>query len=223
MKLRRLPEIDLANITVKPLDQQEVSLKHFIKGGGGWSYEPARNAVFDTFNPADPLGLQPQRPSFKHISESISKSCRNDEQLISNLEVAELLYDWTSNYASRSVERRIPSMAIGRIGNVRYWSNFATIYGNRPTFIFLDHRRSGGLNEGGRQFAFSMMHEQIRVADPDFQSAQLLILKFPQQKNNPRTITPYTDDNITLFDIDELQERVSNTYQLFAKILRSAA
>jgi len=220
MKLRRLPEIDLANIASRPKEDRETLLYRFTKGGGSWSYEPARKQTFNIFHPTNPLGLSVPKATLEQIEAEIEKECRRDDQLKSNREVVRLLYNWSAQNCTRSIERRIPSMAIGSIGTIRYWNNLATMYGNRATFPFLDHRRQNGFSTSGLRFAFSMMHQQIRVADPDFEDAQLLILKFSQAPGQERQIIPITDNGFELYSLDELYERVSETYEIFEKVLR---
>ena len=71
MKLRPLPEIDLARIAPQPTEMKWSMLRSFKTGGGSWSYQPAREQVFNIFNPANPMGLRLREPSLAQIESQI--------------------------------------------------------------------------------------------------------------------------------------------------------
>lgn len=218
MKLRPLPEIDLARIAPKPTASKWSMLETFKLGGGAWSYEPARSQVFNIFNPSNPMGLRVEKPKLEDIEHAIRKSCKIDIQEASCIEVTKLLWDWAETNAGLAAERPQGSMAIGTLASVRFWGNFVFLNNGRPTFLFLDHRRRNALSQIGLRFAFSIMHQQLRLSDPDFFDASLLILQFPHPKNGERTIRENWDHDFQLFSLDELQEMVSETYQIWAQI-----
>ena len=219
MKLRRIPEIDLARFATKGEKEQKSALRSYDAGGGGWSYDPARSQCFNIFNPTTRLGLEVARPSIEKILQEVTKACRDEAQKQSCVEVTRLLWEWVQSEAGKAIERPIPSMALGSIGAVRYWGNFAVQYNGRPHFVFFDHRRSNGLTGTARQFAFSMMREQLIATDIEFADAGLLILQFPQPKKSDRIIRAYTDEGMELFDLYTLQDMVANTYRIWAEVL----
>ena len=187
MKLRPLPEIDLARVADKPTELKWSMLRSFKAGGGGWGYEPARSQVFNVFNPVDPIGLRVLQPTLSEIEQSVRNSCREASQEQSCVEVTRLLWDWARENSGGAIERLVPTMSIGQMASVRYWNNFVFLKAGRPTFLFLDHRRSKNLTQNAQRFALSMMHQQIRVADPDFSDAELCILQFPHPKGGRST------------------------------------
>ncbi len=50
MKIRRLPEIDLARIAPLPADQKRRALEHFKLGHPTITYKPVRTRFADIFN-----------------------------------------------------------------------------------------------------------------------------------------------------------------------------
>jgi len=218
MKLRPLPEIDLARIAPQSTGLKWSMLESFKTGGGAWSYQPARDQVFNVFNPASPMGLSVKKPTLSEIEHAIRKGCRVDAQEASCLEVTRLLWAWAQENAGAAVERPQGAMAIGRIATVRYWGNFVFMHDGQPTFVFLDHRRGKALSRLGLQFAFSMMHQQLRLSDPDFFDASLLILQFPQPKDDERSIREHWADQFELFSLDQLQDMIAETYDIWTQI-----
>ena len=218
MKLRPLPEIDLARIAPLPTKEKWTQLRSFKSGGGFWSYKPARDQVFNVFHPSNPMGLKVAKPSLLDIENSIRQASKCDAQEQSCLEVTRLLSSWAEKNAGQAVERPCGSMAIGQIAQVRYWNNFVFLHDEKPTFAFLDHRRGNPLTKLGARFALSMMHEQIRVLDPDFSDAKLLILQFPQIKQDPRYVRESWDHEFELFGIHDLQSMVEETYEIWRQV-----
>jgi hypothetical protein len=193
-------------------------LRSFKSGGGGWGYDPARAQVFNVFNPTDPMGLGARQPSLEAVLQAVRRACREDVQEVSCVEVTRLLWDWAQDFSEGAVEKQIPTLSIGQMASVRYWNNFAFKLDGKPTFIFLDHRRGKALTQLAKNFALSMMHQQIRVADPDFSDAQLAVLQFPHPRQGERYIRATFDDGVDLFSFDELQEMVQETYDIWRDI-----
>ncbi len=219
MKLRRLPETDLANIAPLTREKKAERLRSFNSGGGNWSYDPARSQNFNIANPADPLGLLTPAPSIESIRHMVANASHCEKQESSCLEVVDLFYGWYGKNSVAAVERRTRPLPIGTLGQVQYCENFIALVDGRPTVIFLDYRRQNGLSSIGRKFAFSMMHQQIRVGDPDFPDARLLALAFPQHKKRPRRIVSYFDDGLDLFTLAELGIMIEETYEIWSEVL----
>lgn len=71
----------------------------------------------------------------------------------------------------------------------------------------------------GRQFVLSMMHEAIRVPDPDLAGVQLGIFQFEPVEDGVRFLKLYTDEGVPLFRFDELDEMICDTYATWAEVL----
>lgn len=219
MKLRRLPETDLANIAPLTRDQKRIMLRSFNSGGGSWSYDPARRQNFNIANPVNPLGLHATAPSIDKIREMVATASHCETQKQSCLEVVNLFHEWYGKNSKMAVERQVRPLPIGTLGQVQYCENFIALIDDRPTAIFLDYRRQKGLSLVGRKFAFSMMDQQIRVGDPDFPNARLLALAFPQRAQHSRRIVDYFDDGVNLFTLPELIALIEETYEIWFEVL----
>jgi len=64
----------------------------------------------------------------------------------------------------------------------------------------------------------SMMHQQLRLPDPDFSEAGLLVLQFPAPGRDERIIVENWDSQFELYRFDELQEMVTETYDIWRAI-----
>jgi len=218
MKLRRLQEIDLANAASSDEDRKRAILKSVIQGFGPWSYEPARAATPSIFNPSTPLGLAVKRAPIEKIVNQVRSRCHKKEQAESCIEVVKLLDEWVTNNVEKSIERSIPPISLSTMGIVNYSENFVTLCEGKPTFIFLDHRRPGGLTASGRQFALSMMNRQIRSVYTQFSDADLRVLQFIQRGENPRRIIETSVQQVDLLDISTLDEMISETFQVWQEL-----
>lgn len=95
-----------------------------------------------------------------------------------------------------------------------------------PFATFIDPRGTRGLNEVARRFAFSMMHERIRVEDPDYTEVRLSIIKFGQPTeidadDKTKGIRParlFTDEGVDLIPLDELERVVATTYEIWREV-----
>ncbi|WP_337828388.1 type VI toxin-antitoxin system SocB family DNA replication inhibitor toxin [Pseudonocardia sp. TMWB2A] len=219
MKLRRLPEIDLAKVAHLPAEEKRIRLRRFGVGGGGWSYDPARSQSFTVVNPRDPLGLSANAPKIENILKIVRQACRCDNQEIACLDVIKLFHSWCSENVTDAIERQLPAMSIGSWGSVRYWENFILVVNGKPTQVFTDHRRgTSGLDFLARKFVFSMMHEHTRSVDPDMLDAERLILKFPQHGKKDRQIAEYFASEVGLYSFEELSAMIDETYKIWIEV-----
>jgi hypothetical protein len=91
----------------------------------------------------------------------------------------------------------------------------------RKTILSIDPRASAKkLDDLGRRFAFSCMHEKTRMLDPlVFGDFALGILQFgPTDGVAERTPTLHWDDDIKLFSMAELTEMTIDTYDQLAQM-----
>ncbi|MNN70081.1 hypothetical protein D3C81_1859110 [compost metagenome] len=108
-------------------------------------------------------------------------------------------------------------MQIGQ--KVSLWLPMISVLAGKPYALYVDPRRSTGLNENGRRFAFSMMHQRIRAADDDFSEIGLGIIRLSSPKTgNSRIVRFHTDAGIALYSIEELEEMVASTYRIWQEI-----
>jgi hypothetical protein len=63
-----------------------------------------------------------------------------------------------------------------------------------------------------------MMHQQIRLADPDFFDSNLLVLRFPQGKEE-RVISESCVNDDDLYSLAELSQLIDETYSIWREVL----
>jgi hypothetical protein len=155
--------------------------------------------------------------------EGIKKAAKSDSEEKFNTAVAKSLYGYGVANHARSYSKPISAWPVGYGQSVAYWWGLYTLLEKRPCFIFADPRLSNPLTRLGRRFTFSLMHERIRVPDPDFSEAGLLITQFAKGLKGAREIRVFDADEIELYGVDQLNEMIGETYRIWIEILHERA
>lgn len=208
-----LPEIDLASFAPLPADQKRKALEGFKQGRPPYSYKPVRQSFPDLLNLEMGLFGLPTLVPFDHIAETIRTNSRFPEEAKVNIRVAAGLY--AQNWRGRP--QNFPAMGTTIGQRLTYWTPAVLAIDGRPVIPFFNPRRTP-LSPHGRRFVFSMMHEQIRAADPDYASATLCICHFSTPKTGERVLRPTYDVGVAFYSFDELQTMVAETYAIWAEV-----
>lgn len=220
MRIRRLSEIDLARISPLERDEKLHRLRELKSGRPPHTYNPLRASLGDILN------LQPEMfpgggsTPWAQISTDIKKKAASDKEAQFNLAVAEALYDFGTANDAKSFRNPISSWNVGYGQVVRYWWNLYTVLHEQPWFLFVDPRLTAPLTKLARRFVFSLMHERIRSADPDFAGAQLVVAQFDKAEKGKRSIRLYHAEDVELFTFDQLNEMIDETYKLWIEVLQ---
>jgi hypothetical protein len=224
MKIRRLSEIDLARIGPLEREKKLHRLRMLKVGRPPHTYNPLRASLGDILN------LQPEMFSsggeytpWLQIVADIEKLSANESEADFNLAVAEALYEFGVEQQIRSYSKPIAPWAVGYGQSVKYWWNLYTVIERRPCFVFVDPRLSNPLTQAARKFVLSMMHERIRVPDPDFADSRLLVVQFGKGDDSKRVIRQFEPTESGLFSFDELNEMIDETYRLWIEVLEERA
>lgn len=220
MKIRRLSEIDLARVAPLGREDKLHGLRLLKIGRPPHSYNPLRSSIGDILN------LQPEMfasggeyTPWPQIVHDISRRSTSESEREFNLAVAEALYQFAVEQRVRSYDKPIAPWGIGYGQTVTYWWNLYTVLDRRPCFIFVDPRISKALNRDARRFVLSVMHERIRVPDPDFEKARLIVAQFEKGDEGKRVIRLHELPTSKLFSFDQLNDMIGETYQLWIEIL----
>lgn len=219
MKTRRLPELDLARIATQRKDEQRKQLEQMRFGRPPFSYAPLRACYHDIFNIQPDLFAPVAPTEWLQIETTLRRKSTSDDEFKANFAVAKGLHQFALTAEMRGRQQDFYQLAMTMGQKVSYWLPMVLAHEGRPIIPFIDPRRSRGLNNEGRRFAFSMMHERIRAADPDFEEVRLAIIqfgKFDEDRRHPRV---HTDEGVTLFTLGELEQMVATTYSLWAEVL----
>jgi|SRR6185312_2217970 len=220
MKIRRLSEIDLARIAPLEADEKRHRLRLLKSGGPPHTYNPLRRSLGDILN------LQPEMfgggdyTPWANIESAIRKVAKSDSEEKFNLAVAKSLYNYGVGNEIRSYAKPITPWPVGYGQSVAYWWNLYTVLADQSCFVFADPRLSNPLTKLGRRFTFSMMHQRIRVPDPDFFESRLLITQFTKGLNGARDIRLFDAAEIELYTVDQLNEMIDETYKIWLEVLR---
>jgi hypothetical protein len=223
LKIRPLPDLDLARIAPLPTDQKWNALKQMKLGHPPYSYQPMRRSLLELLNvEAGPLGAVARAP-WREIAEEIAKRAKSDAEEIANLGVAHALYSFANDHSVVGQRQEFFPLAIGLSGKVSYWVPAVISVDGRPTIPFVDPRRAKRLTAEGRRFAFSVMHERIRVADPDFAEVELGIVQLAAHEDDDGVVVRmpklHTAAGVELFDFDTIDLMVRETYEIWRAVL----
>lgn len=199
-------------------DRQRLCLEQLRDGYPPFSYKPLYAHLHDIFNIQPPL-FGPVKPTDWHVIEkSLRKRCRPGNETDANLGVARGLYDWIVENGIKGRKQDFYPLPMGVGGSVSYWLKLILEIEGQPTVPYVDPRRARGLGKDGRHFAFSMMHQRIRVGDVDYADVRFAILKFPNSDDDVRAPVLHFDDGIEPFTRDQLESMVAGTYDLWREV-----
>lgn len=221
MKIRRsLPDIDLARITALPPGQQRPILEKMKLSFAPFTYNPTRSRILDSLNAqVNPLLPLPRTP-WQAIESYIRQKCGgNPDGLKANIGVSKALYEYAVENNITGLKHDFLDLPIGSADKVKYWSSLVINIGGHPTVPFIEPRRTKGLTSESRRFVFSVMHERIRVLEPDLSTARLVIFQFGNSKNHERVTRPHFDHGIELLDFNEILRMTAQTYAIWEDVL----
>ena len=223
MKIRRLPELDLARIAPQRNDQQRKQLEQMRFGRPPFSYAPLRACFHDIFN-VQPELFSPVAPTdWSQIEATLRRKSKSSDEFKANLAVAKGLHQFALTADMRGRQQDFYQLAMSMGQKVSYWLPMVLAHEGQPIVPFIDPRRSRGLTKEGRRFAFSMMHERIRAADPDFEQVRLAIIQFGHIDEDQRPAKVHTDEGVRLLALEELEQMVATTYRLWTEVLEERA
>lgn len=221
MKIPPLPDIDLARIAPLPDDQKRKHLQSIRQGRPPFSYEPVRSCFADIFNIIPQLFPKPEVTSWSIIHDRLKKKSKSDKELKANTQVAGGLYSFSIDKNLSGREHIFNPLSLGNGRKLTFWLPMVLNIAGVPVVPFVDPRRSSkGLTQTARQFVFSVMHERIRAADPDFESVRLAVFRFKDQADGHRSTILYDDSAISLFSFEELENMTAATYAIWEDICR---
>jgi hypothetical protein len=219
VKIRRLPEIDLARIAPLQAGERRRQLEQHKAGRPPFSYDPLRQTIHDVINVTPDLFGPAEATPWPKVEQLIWRRSKSEDEYNSNIVVARSLHTYAIAEEIRARQQEIRSLPLGIDLRVTYWWPFVMVIAGRALIPFFDPRRSRRLTNIGRRFVLSMMHEAIRVPDPDLAGVQLGIFQFEPVEDGVRFLKLYTDEGVPLFRFDELDEMICDTYATWAEVL----
>ncbi len=223
MKTPLLSEIDLARVCPLEAEQKRKALEAIRYGHPPYSYAPVRGNISDVLNVrAGMIGALPRVP-WERIEQDIRRRSRSDAEEDANLRVGRGLFDYVEERTLSGRHHEIFPLALGVGTKVVFWHPVVLSIDRRPLIPFFDPRRTKELTVQGRRFVFSVMHERIRAADPDFSDVALGIFQFTLSDKGPREPILHTDAGVALFTFEELDQMVRDTYEMWREVCEERA
>lgn len=218
MKIRPLPDLDLARIASLPKTEQRRQLEQMRHGRPPFSYNPLRTCFHDIFNVQPEMFGLVEPTAWTIVERRLRAKCRSEDELNANLAVARGLHDFATAARLLGRAQEFFPLGLGTGQRVAYWLPMVLSHEGRPIVPFIDPRRSRGLSRAARRFVFSMMHEHIRAADPDYEAVGLAIFQFGAPAEGLRAPILHTDDGVDLISLAELEVMVATTYAIWQDV-----
>ena len=219
MKMRPLPNIDLARIMHRPRAEIRLHLKAIEEGFPVLTYNPTRNVVPDLLNEQGDL-VAGRVVDWKVIESLVAKFTRRGPvELKHNLEISKLLYDYAKVNSIWSKRHEFFPLKIIHAGGLKFWWDLYFVQDGKAVVPFIDPRKTRGLSKEDMRVVFSFMNERIRVPGSDFENSRLAIIQFPANKQGKREVKITYDDGFELYSFDELSKMVEALYEEWASEL----
>ncbi|SHG33183.1 hypothetical protein SAMN02745157_4038 [Kaistia soli DSM 19436] len=220
MKKRPIPETDLARITVLPWDRQRSELEHLKVSFSPYSYGSVRGVSGDILNISTIMLGATARPAWQIIAREIERNCRRGEdEIAANLAVGRALYQFSEKHSVHGRREEFFPLTVGVFAKLRYWSQAVVSIDGRPSVVHIDPRKSSALDARSRRFVFSVMHQRIRLADPDFTEVTLGIMQVPKRADGSRQAELHVNTDVELYDFEALDQMITTTYEIWWDIL----
>ncbi|ULR44047.1 hypothetical protein [Rhizobium sp. K102] len=214
-----LPDADLARIAPLPDDMKRAALRQMKSGFSTFSYKHVRSCFGDLFNIQPAMfGLSEATPYCK-IDERLVRGCKAGPELKNNRQIAKALHAFATSRGVIGRHHDFFPLAMGIGRKVSFWLPMVLALEEQPYAVFIDPRRTRGLTQEARRFAFSMMHERIRASDDDFSDINLAIIRFSADDDEgDRAVKLFTDHGVDLYSLDELEDMVASTYRIWQEV-----
>jgi hypothetical protein len=219
VRMRRIPETDLARITVREVDEQRILLKQLKSFRPTHTLNPFRKAVPDIVNLQHEMLGERGPTEWRHIERAISQSKESADGVSRNIEVARALYDYCAEHDFVSYAKPVPRWNVGYGNDVAFWGQFYSVWDGQAAYVHFDPRLTHQLTAKARKFVFSLMHQRLRVDDPDFSDVGLYIVAFGRGEGARRTVIPHSAAGLELYSYDQLNDMIDTTYRLWASEL----
>lgn len=220
MKIRRLPETDLALIATLPIEQQRQRLERMNVGYAPFSYGPVRGRSHDVFNVQPGMFTSEAPTRWEVIEAQLGKACKSDDERKANLAVAKALHDYAVGHCVVGRAGDFMPLSMGSGYKVSYWAPLLLVIDGQALVPFIDPRKTHKLNGSAMRFVFSMMHERIRVADPDYADVEFGIFQFTTDDKGCRTPILHRDAGVDLYSLEQLEQMAAATYSIWEDVCR---
>ena len=218
MTSRRLPETDIANISVLPERDQYARLKNKRAFRPPHSLEPTRrclNSLFGVSTPMFPDATIAPEDAIKALRSSIKR----DQDRAPNLLRARSILNFREACVTEAAAEAMRSHRISIDNSINLTHSLVVEINDRPQIPFIDLRKSGSLSKSARDFVFSMNYHLLIDANPDFAEFGLMILNYWEESASNFGLTPHWFNGVPKYSYEQLTDMIARTYQIWLDVL----
>jgi hypothetical protein len=204
-------------------DQRVDEMNKYRKVSHPYKYTPLQQSLPDIFSTGSGLFDLSPRTSWDQIEKDIikrsSKLKEPERNANINLCAGRGIYDFAEKLNVTSIKYQFEPMRGPFNHEIRCWNPYLLQVAGEPFVVYFDPRSgSSRLNSAARSFCFSVMNDRIRKLEPGFEEVNLGILQVVKCKGRPTCIELHRSDNLDFLSLDELQQRIQITYDVWANI-----
>ena len=218
LKIRPLPDSDLARIGPMAREQKLIALRKMKFGRPPYTYYPIHANAPDVLNIDPGLFEASNSTPWPKIKENIISAGKSASEINVNLRVGEALHDFSTSRSVRGRQYDIPALPLGTTEKVVFWFNAALSIDGVPTLLFMDPRKTARLGPDGREFVFSAMADRL-AAYPDIAHYRRGIVQFSNPHGSIRCAEFFTQEGDPTFNHDALDKMARETYELWREVL----
>lgn len=211
MKIRPLSDTDLARIAHLPRELRIKKLRSCLNPFFSITYTPTRRRYGDLLNERAPLAKDMPPPPWEKIESGIIRDNADLNVQKANLDVAKLLYNFRVENDIISYREKFAPVSLGFGVQVSPWLPYTVNYRGRAHIVFVEPRRTNGLDRLGRKFVYSMMHARIRSLNPELKKARLCVIHFSNDDQRILDLCLF-DEESELYSVNEFMQMINETY-----------
>lgn len=223
MKIRRLPDTDLANIAVLPTDAKRSALERFRGGIPPYTYAPVRDNIPNLLTERMSLLADQIQPSWEMASKFISRQCKTIDECVANLAVGQGFHEFCKTEGVSAQRYTFPDLRAPFGHRAQFWLPRVFYLKEQVVLLFLDPRRKGGLSSEAKRLVVSVMHHRVRALLPDFADAELAVFQFRNCASGTRDVVPFFAGSTSLFEVDDIEQMIAETYEIWAEVSEGRA
>lgn len=228
-KGRSLPLTELANLYRKPVAQQELELKNFVKPMGPVkSYGPSKKCAAEACGATGGLLAATEPLRGLALRQHLARIAKGPEASDFNWPIVEALSEWVAREGIRALHREFEPVTLVGSGRKDLVSGVIVVREGRGTMLTLDPRRKNFLTRNGILVVQSLVHHLLRMQYPDLADLDISVLQFPETSKwldedkdmRKRQVLEHRMGDIEPLPYADLQAGVAQTLGIFEALRR---
>lgn len=230
-KGRSLPLTEIANLFRKPVAQQELELKNFIKPikGGLKSYGPSKRCTAEACGATGGLLEDTEPLRGDALRRYLGKLTKGDVAAADfNWPIVEAISSWVAEKGIRARHREFDPVTLVGSGRKDLVASAIVVRDGRGSMLTLDPRRANYLTPNGILVVQSLVHHLLRAQFPELAELDIAVLQFPETREwldeakdmRKRTVSEHALGGVEPIPFAELRRGVAETLGIFEALRR---